>query len=200
MSNESPKQVIIEQMQRENCLDQERIFLQSVNPIVYDNADHPSIWAWPPKLAGEQDVKRFGAAAHDLLCGNNGWDNPYWWIRQPDGTPVGMIKYNRSLDREGLRNQGHVALSIAEPYRNQGYGTAAMHLVKDVLHLPDCLCIVDAEHDQMRHIIEACGGKYWDMVKVQRYAYVQEEPHDGKPVFSVWMRHGEFRQLCRYWL
>lgn len=97
-------------------------------------------------------------------------------------TRVGEVQLTYTLQSKDLRIGGHVGYYISPEYRGRGFGRQALLAAQQ--HLKN-KCVFDAlvtcEEDNLAslHVVESCGGKYWDTIT---------NPENGKRVRRYWLQ------------
>ena len=134
-------------------------------------------FGWPVPLMEAQDLKEFrlrlGAFAAkenynlEALREHGYVPQQYWWVKNEQNAVIGLAKLRYILTPAMLRRGGHIGYGLAEAYRGQGYGTAALALLlgecrKHGLH--DVLLTADPDNFASRRVIEKNGGQLWDIV------------------------------------
>ncbi len=102
-----------------------------------------------------------------------------FWAQNESGQIIGMVKLRSILTPKMLREGGHVGMGLTRSARGKGYGTAILGEALKICQargLQDVLVTIHATNVASRLMVEANGGKVWDVIR-----------RDGRDVARYWI-------------
>lgn len=147
-------------------------------------------FGWPSELQNVQNLDQLQTNLHALASKSN-YDlenlqhgyipQQYWWVKNAQGTIIGIAKLRYVLTPPMLQHGGHIGFGLTEPYRGQGYGTAAFALLLQECHrngLDDALVTINPNNFASRRMVEKNGGQLWDIIF-----------RDGQDIARYWIHY-----------